>query len=47
LFGADYGQRLMRWARANYSKIWWDKRNDPPLEPGSKFGTAIFHRNAE
>ncbi len=47
LFGADYAQSLMKWARENYSQSWWDSRNGVPLQTGTQFGTAILERNAD
>lgn len=42
LFGRDYGQDLLTWVRERYAPVWTDPEGDPPLEPGSRFGTALW-----
>jgi hypothetical protein len=44
LFGRDYGRTLLAWVRSRYQEVWVDPGGDPPLQPGSRLGSALLRQ---
>ncbi len=42
LFGRDYGRALFAWVQSRYHEVWVDPEGDPPLQPGSRLGSALL-----